>query len=90
MMIYAMKKAICVGDTTSHGGFVLTGSPMVIINGKSIARKSDLVSCPTHGVNSISEGDENHCDNGLAVALEGHRCACGAILISSGSRILKE
>ncbi|WP_270037511.1 hypothetical protein [Klebsiella pneumoniae] len=24
-----------------------------------MARKSDLVSCPTHGVNSISEGDEN-------------------------------
>ncbi|EPL8185762.1 PAAR domain-containing protein, partial [Klebsiella pneumoniae] len=48
------------------------------------------VSCPTHGVNSISEGDEKHCDNGLAVALEGHRCSCGAILISAGSRVLKE
>ncbi|WP_374956982.1 PAAR domain-containing protein [Klebsiella pneumoniae] len=41
-------------------------------------------------MNSISEGDEKHCDNGLAVALEGHRCSCGAILISTGSRVLKE
>ncbi|BDO02433.1 MULTISPECIES: PAAR domain-containing protein [Klebsiella] len=85
-----MKKTICVGDKTSHGGSVLTGSPQITIDGKSVARKSDLVSCPTHGLNNISEGDENHCDNGLAIALEGHRCACGAILISSGSRVLKE
>lgn len=63
-----MKKTICVGDKTSHGGSVLTGSSQIIIDGKSVARKSDLVSCPTHGINSISEGDEKHCDNGLAVA----------------------
>ncbi|MDR4565531.1 PAAR domain-containing protein [Klebsiella pneumoniae] len=85
-----MKKTICVGDKTSHGGSVLTGSSQIIIDGKSVARKSDLVSCPTHGINSISEGDEKHCDNGLAVALEGQRCSCGAILISTGSRVLKE
>lgn len=53
-----MKKTICVGDKTSHGGSVLTGSSQIIIDGKSVARKSDLVSCPTHGVNSISEGDK--------------------------------
>lgn len=85
-----MKKTICVGNRTSHGGSVMTGSSQVTIDGKSVARKSDLVSCPAHGVNIIVEGDENHCDNGLAIALEGHRCACGAILISSGSRVLKE
>lgn len=85
-----MKKTICVGDKTSHGGFVLTGSSQINIDGKSVARKYDLVSCPAHGLNNISEGDENHCDNGLAIALEGHRCACGAILISAGSRVLKE
>ncbi|MBX8459760.1 PAAR domain-containing protein [Enterobacter sp. RIT637] len=85
-----MKKIICVGDETSHGGYVLTGSSQITIDGKAVARKSDLVSCSIHGVNSISEGDEKHCDNGLAVALEGHRCSCGAILISVGSRVFKE
>lgn len=85
-----MKKTISVGDNTSHGGTVLTGSSVVTIDGKAVARKSDKVSCPEHGVNSITEGDEKHCDNGLAIALEGHRCACGAILISNGSRVIKE
>lgn len=84
-----MKKAICIGDKTSHGGIVLTGSSLVFIEGKSVARKFDKVSCPEHGINNILEGDEDHCDNGLAIALEGHRCACGAILISTGSRVLK-
>ena len=85
-----MKKTICVGDKTSHGGSVLKCSTHIKIDGKYVASKSDLVSLQTHGVNSISEGDEKHCDNGLAVALEGHRCSCGAILISAGSRVLKE
>lgn len=85
-----MGKVICVGDKTSHGGIVLTGSAQVSIDGRAVARKSDKVSCPKHGVNNIVEGDEKHCDNGMAIAIEGHRCACGAILISSGSRVLKE
>ncbi|MFM1348781.1 PAAR domain-containing protein [Yersinia proxima] len=85
-----MGKTICVGDKTSHGGVVLTGSAQISIDGRLIARKSDKVSCPKHGINSIIEGDENHCDNGLPVALEGNHCACGATLISSGSRVLKE
>lgn len=85
-----MKRTICVGDKNSHGGIVLSGSTQIYIDGKSVARKNDLVACPIHGVNSINEGDENHCDNGLAIALEGHRRACGAILISAGSRVLKE
>ncbi|CNK29942.1 PAAR domain-containing protein [Yersinia alsatica] len=85
-----MKKTICVGDKTSHGGVVLTGSAQVSIDGRFAARMSDRVSCPKHGINSIIEGDENHSDNGLPIALEGHHCACGATLISSSSRVLKE
>ncbi|PVZ78532.1 PAAR domain-containing protein [Serratia sp. S1B] len=85
-----MKGTICVGDKTSHGGVVLTGSAQVSIDGRAVARQSDKVSCPKHGVNNIIEGDESHGDNGLAIALDGHHCACGAILISSGSRVCKE
>ncbi|WP_133822329.1 PAAR domain-containing protein [Rahnella sp. BIGb0236] len=85
-----MKKIIHVGDKTTHGGTVITGSNIVSIDGMPVARKSDKVTCPEHGVNFIIEGDDNHCDNGLAISLEGNRCACGATLISAGSRILKE
>ncbi|BET40325.1 PAAR domain-containing protein [Atlantibacter hermannii] len=85
-----MRKIICVGDKTSHGGVVLTGSDIVSIDGKSVARMFDKVSCPVHGANYINEGDEMHCDNGIPVALEQHHCACGAILIASVNRFLKE
>ncbi len=85
-----MRKIICVGDKTSHGGVVLTGSDVVSIDGKSVARMFDKVSCPVHGASYINEGDEMHCDNGIPVALEQHHCACGAILIASVNRFLKE
>ncbi|WP_425330490.1 PAAR domain-containing protein [Yersinia mollaretii] len=88
-MLFYEKNHLC-WNKTSHGGVVLTGSAQVSIDGRLVTRKSDRVSCPKHGINSIIEGDENHCDNGLPVALEGHHCACGATLISSGSLVLKE
>ncbi|MDU7388372.1 PAAR domain-containing protein [Atlantibacter hermannii] len=85
-----MTRTICVGDKTSHGGVVMTGSSQIFIDDRAVARKSDKVSCPEHGDNIIIEGDENHDDNGLPVALENGHCACGAVLISSGSRVIKE
>ncbi|WP_080409854.1 PAAR domain-containing protein [Burkholderia ubonensis] len=53
---------IVIGDTTSHGGRVITDSEGHAINGKSIARLRDLADCPVkypdgrpHGVNKIIE-----------------------------------
>jgi hypothetical protein len=37
---------IVVGDLTSHGGRVITGSETHTIGGKRIARLFDLVDCP--------------------------------------------
>lgn len=39
-------KIIVVGDSTSHGGKVISGSPTHDIGGKAIARLGDQVSCP--------------------------------------------
>jgi len=40
------KKIIVVGDSTDHGGKVISGSPKDTIMGKRIARMGDLVDCP--------------------------------------------
>ncbi|MCK4139994.1 PAAR domain-containing protein [Ralstonia pseudosolanacearum] len=81
---------IVVGDTTTHGGRVITGSETHTIRGKSIARLGDLVDCPEHypdgrphGVNPIIEAHPTFEIGGRRVALHGHRTECGCTLIGS-------
>lgn len=80
-----MKRAIRLGDPTSHGGTVLSAASHSKLFGKQVACKGDAVSCPMQGhVNcTIVEGDDGWLVGGKPVALEGHRVSCGAILIST-------
>jgi len=80
------RPVIVVGDRTSHGGVVLTGSPFSDVDGKGIARIGDTVSCPKKGhgsVTTIVTGDVTDIIDGSPVARHGDKTACGAILISS-------
>ncbi|REG61371.1 putative Zn-binding protein involved in type VI secretion [Paraburkholderia sp. BL6669N2] len=77
------RQVIVVGDTTTRGGKVITGSQVDVVDGKAIARKGDLVACPEHGVNPIVEGDESLMVDDKPVALEGHHAACGCALVSA-------
>ncbi len=88
----APRKIIVVGDPTSHGGKVISGSPVHSIGGKAIARKGDKVDCPAqypngspHGVNEIIEGEASMPIDGIAVALEGHKTVCGCSLIGTST-----
>lgn len=77
------RQVIVAGDTLApYGGEVLSGSDADKIDGKSIARKSDLVRCAKHDTNPIEEGDDSFLIDGKAVALEGHRAGCGCMLVS--------
>lgn len=80
-----MKGVIRLGDKTTHNGCVLTASTTIIVQGKGVARVGDTVSCPKdkHGPTQIIEGDPNITDDGIPIAFEGHKCACGCSLISS-------
>jgi uncharacterized Zn-binding protein involved in type VI secretion len=80
------RPVIVVGDRTSHGGVVLTGSPFSDIDGKAIARIGDKVTCPKKGhgsVTTIVTGDVTDIIDGSPIARHGDRTACGAMLISS-------
>ena len=44
--VQAAGPAARVGDTTSHGGTIINGSPTVIIGGSPAARIGDIVVCP--------------------------------------------
>ncbi|VXB39405.1 PAAR repeat-containing protein [Burkholderia sp. 8Y] len=85
-------KMIVVGDTTSHGGRVITGSETHTIGEKRIARLHDLVDCPQnypdgrpHGINKIVEAHPTFMIGGQRVALHGHHTECGCTLIGSVS-----
>lgn len=90
-MKFSGRAQICVGDTTSHGGVVIEGSPSFFWNGISIARKGDKVTCPKCKpyIFQIAEGFE-HCtdtDAKLPMAMEGHRTTCGAVLIARSASV---
>jgi uncharacterized Zn-binding protein involved in type VI secretion len=79
------KRLILVGDPTTHGGKVISGSSISSVGDKPIARLGDLVDCPAHGVNKIIEGAPSYAIDGLPVALEGNRTECGSALIGTCS-----
>lgn len=74
-----------LGDKTTHGGAVISASPMHTLRGIGIARMGDMVACPMpgHGTNPIVEGSPVFTIEGRGVALHGHHSACGCALIAS-------
>ncbi|WP_273827930.1 PAAR domain-containing protein [Providencia rettgeri] len=80
-----MKGIIRVGDKTTGGGHVTSGSSVMIFNGIGVARIGDPVYCPKKGHNNsvIAEGHPTFTDNGTPVAFDGYKCSCGCTLISS-------
>jgi uncharacterized Zn-binding protein involved in type VI secretion len=80
-----MEGIIRVGDVTTGGGIVLSGSTAKKFGGIGVARVGDPVMCPIigHGPTVIAQGRTSYKDNGMPVAFQGHCCACGCVLISS-------
>ncbi|MGQ6551034.1 PAAR domain-containing protein [Serratia sp. JSRIV001] len=71
------KKVILVGDTTTTGGKVLSGSPLANQT-QALARKGDPVFCPVcKAPGVISEGSSLANIAGVEIALEGHKVTCG-------------
>lgn len=79
------RPVCCENDATTHGGKVIKASGSFTIDGRRVARLGDLVLCPMHGVNPIIEGDTATLDEGLPLALHGHRSACGSALICNAN-----
>jgi uncharacterized Zn-binding protein involved in type VI secretion len=76
-----MARIARVGDKTSHGGAILSGSSDVKANNKAEARVGDPVSCPTHGTNTIVGGSSTVSANNKKKARIGDSCACGATIV---------
>jgi len=84
------EEIITVGDTTTHGGVVISGSPACKIRDRAIARLGDLVNCPQHypdgrphGINPIVQVRGRYKVGGIPGACAGDLTACGCALIGS-------
>lgn len=78
----SLKPVARIGDTGSHGGAIVTGSPNVTVNVIPIARVGDTYLCSIHGPNPIVQGSLKTTANNLQIARIGDPTACGATIMS--------
>lgn len=85
-----MPLIVRLGDTSTHGGAVVTSAAKSYCEGALIARETDILLCPVHGPNPIvGHSDKLKCE-GLFVARQGDATACGAALISGANKSVDE
>ena len=85
-----MRAVVRLGDSSSHGGTVITASSKVLVRGAPVARAGDLHSCPVpgHGVTAITTGAARCKVEGSPVARDGDVVGCGAVLVASQARMV--
>ena len=64
---------------------VESGAPHVTVGGKAVCLIGDKCECPikSHQFCVVASGNEGHVVNGKAVAYDGDRTSCGAVLSST-------
>lgn len=86
MFMYNSNKPIVLGDTTTHGGMVITASSEMQYILERCARSGDSVFCPQcGGIYKIEEDVLNQSGHPLSYAVEGQSTSCGATLVSRQS-----
>ena len=85
-----MSQVVRLGDSSSHGGTVITASSRVRVGGVLVARAGDLHSCPVpgHGITAITTGAARCNVEGSSVARDGDVVGCGAVLLASQARMI--
>ena len=82
------KLVAVVGDRTTKGGYIITGSGPATCGGRSIALVGDLVTCPKCGSKGqIVEGAPNLTFHGKPAAYDGCRVACQCTPVGSNQII---
>ena len=78
------RGVIRLGDTTSHGGKVISASDTLKALGKAAALDGDMTFCPQcKGQFPITVDESDRTHHGKRVAHHNDKASCGAKLISS-------
>lgn len=80
-----MAKIVRLGDTSSHGGSMITATANFRVNGRVACVNGNLHTCPIrgHGVTPVT-GTATFTSTGQRVVKTGDVAGCGAV-ITSGS-----
>lgn len=78
-----MAKIVRLGDTSSHGGSMITAGSAVMVNGIPMCVSGDLHSCPIdgHGVTSVT-GTASYKSNSKSGVKTGDSAGCGATIVT--------
>lgn len=81
-----------IGDTSDHGGVIISSASKTIVEGKLVARVTDRHSCPIpgHGVTQITTGSPQFVAEGQKVARTGSLTGCGAKIIGGATKTVCE
>lgn len=82
----AQKPIARLGDTSTHGGTIISAGSQYRCDGILVARVGDFHSCPIpgHGITAITTGSNKVRSEGQLVAAIGSLTGCGAV-INTGS-----
>lgn len=75
-----------LGDTSDHGGSIITSASQTYCEGKLVARVGDILSCPIHGPNPITTGSPNYPTEGALTARTSSKTVCGATIIGGATK----
>jgi uncharacterized Zn-binding protein involved in type VI secretion len=77
-----------IGDSSDHGGTIISSCQKTKAEGKLIARVTDLHSCPIpfHGVTPIVTGSPNYFVEGKKCARSTSTTGCGASIIGGSKK----
>ncbi|MEW6762392.1 MAG: PAAR domain-containing protein [Pseudomonadota bacterium] len=81
--MFSIIGSICVGDKTSCGGTVATGSPFSDVNGHPIARIGDRIACRNNCI--IISGNQTEVIDGAPMALHGSQTSNGCTCLSKNN-----
>lgn len=86
-----MKSIIRLGDTSDHGGLMVTATAHFKANDTKGCITGDLHRCPIHGhgVTSVT-GHSTVTSNGVSILLQGDVAGCGAVLNAGSGNVVSD
>lgn len=75
-----------LGDTSTHSGTIVTSAVNTWCEGPQVARITDLLACPIHGLNPIVTGSPSFPVENLLCAHTDSITECTARIISGAAR----
>lgn len=78
-----MAKIVRLGDTSDHGGVMISAGSTVLVNGIPMCMDQDMHSCPIrgHGITPVA-GTASYKGAGKGGVKTGDKAGCGAVIIT--------